>query len=230
MLTHSWGGPPGLSGWACGPRIVMKARLEGGQSCPQPAFSRLLAALQFSITYGGFSTVRGPSRTRCSRNGISDIPVRTGRRGRRPQDWSPAPRKHCERSRLLLRRRRLPPALMNHQLSHRSAHVRKELHLRLRDLRLSRDLRHEPPAFNRHGHLNARPQLVGPCILRQDLRRNLNLLPRSRSLRLIADPRRLLIVPTLVNHQVRHRSARVREELHLRIHYLQEELSLRLGK
>src|ERR1700690_249165 len=57
-----WGGRPRLSGWACGPRIVMKTRLEGGQSCPQPAFSRLLAALQFSITYGGLSTVRRVSR------------------------------------------------------------------------------------------------------------------------------------------------------------------------
>src|ERR1019366_5434654 len=35
---------------------------------------------------------RGSSRTRSSRNRISDILIRTGRRERRPQDWSPAPR------------------------------------------------------------------------------------------------------------------------------------------
>src|ERR1035438_6233384 len=57
-----WGGRARLSGWACGPRIVMKPRLEGGQSCPQPPFSRLLAALQFSITCGGLSTMRRVSR------------------------------------------------------------------------------------------------------------------------------------------------------------------------
>ena len=91
-MRIKWGRPPGLSGWACGPPIVMKTKFEGGQSCPQPAFSRLLAALQFSITCRGFSTVRGSSRTRSSRNGISHIQKRTGRRGRRPQDWSPAPR------------------------------------------------------------------------------------------------------------------------------------------
>jgi hypothetical protein len=35
---------------------------------------------------------RGSSRTRSSRDGISHIRALIGRRGRRPQDWSPAPR------------------------------------------------------------------------------------------------------------------------------------------
>src|ERR1022692_1162288 len=34
----------------------------------------------------------GSSRARASRNGIGNIRARRGRRGRRPQDWSPAPR------------------------------------------------------------------------------------------------------------------------------------------
>src|ERR1022692_192760 len=36
--------------------------------------------------------LRGSSRTRSSRNGTSHIRARRGRRGRRPQEWSPAPR------------------------------------------------------------------------------------------------------------------------------------------
>src|ERR1035438_1649205 len=76
IFRRLWGGPPGLSGWACGPRIVMNTRLEGGQSCPQPAFSRLLAALQFSITYGGFSTVRGSSRTRSNGKKAREVRAR----------------------------------------------------------------------------------------------------------------------------------------------------------
>ena len=35
---------PRLSIWAVGPRIGMKTKLWGGLSCPQPAFSRRLAA------------------------------------------------------------------------------------------------------------------------------------------------------------------------------------------
>ena len=35
--------------------------------------------------------LRGSSRTRSPRNGISHIRTRTGPRGRRPQDWSPVP-------------------------------------------------------------------------------------------------------------------------------------------
>src|SRR5580658_9730049 len=32
-----WGGPPGLSGWACGPRIVMKT-MWGGRGRPPQAW------------------------------------------------------------------------------------------------------------------------------------------------------------------------------------------------
>ena len=67
MLHNLWGRPPGLSGWACGPRIVMKTmwgRL--------PACGGLSGRPNgVSISYGGFSTVRRSSRTRPSRIGIS---------------------------------------------------------------------------------------------------------------------------------------------------------------
>ncbi|HUD99013.1 MAG TPA: GNAT family N-acetyltransferase [Bryobacteraceae bacterium] len=55
-----WGGRPRLSGWACGPRIVMKTmwgRL--------PACGGLSGRPNgISISYGGFSTVRGTSTSR----------------------------------------------------------------------------------------------------------------------------------------------------------------------
>src|SRR5208337_2048513 len=83
-----WGGRPRLSGWACGPRIVMKTWLEGGQSCPQPAFSRLLAAVQFSITYGGFSTVQRVSRPASTFNGLSVCGLpRWGQVANQVADW-----------------------------------------------------------------------------------------------------------------------------------------------
>ena len=43
-------------------------------------------------------------------------------------------------------------------------------------------------------------------------------------------PRRFHVLPALMNHQMGHRSARVPEELYLRLNYLQEELGLRLSK
>src|SRR5580658_4671868 len=60
-----WGGPPGLSGWACGPRIVMKTMWGG-----RPRLRRVSSRPACSPTgCAGFSTVRGSSRTRSSRNG-----------------------------------------------------------------------------------------------------------------------------------------------------------------
>src|SRR5208337_2207310 len=60
--------------------LLRYPRLEGGQSCPQPAFSRLLAALQFSTTSVGLSTVRRVSRPAPPPNDRADVDVgrRTG--------------------------------------------------------------------------------------------------------------------------------------------------------
>ena len=55
------GRPPGLSGWACGPPIVMKTPPWGRPSACGGLSGRPDG---LSITYGGFSTVRGSSRTR----------------------------------------------------------------------------------------------------------------------------------------------------------------------
>src|ERR1017187_7908036 len=66
MLKRGVGSPPDLSGWACGPRIVMKkpwGRPSGVPSAPSSLSGR---PDRLSIAYGGFSTVRGSSRTRPS--------------------------------------------------------------------------------------------------------------------------------------------------------------------
>src|ERR1019366_4723533 len=81
-----WGRPPGLSGWACSPPIVMKTPRWGR---PSACGGLSIHPDGLSITYSGFSTVRGSSRTRSSCRGI---PEQAG--VGRPQGWSPAPRIH----------------------------------------------------------------------------------------------------------------------------------------
>ena len=74
-MNNLWGRPPGLSGWACSPRIVMKTPRWGRPSACGGLSGRPDA---LSITYGGFSTVRGSSRTRSSRQAGVDAGRRTG--------------------------------------------------------------------------------------------------------------------------------------------------------
>lgn len=81
---------------ACQERDRLAA--AGDSASKTPADSRLRAewpAFQFVPVIGlsgGFSTVRGSSRTPPFAHGIGNIRVPRGRRGRRRQDWSPAPR------------------------------------------------------------------------------------------------------------------------------------------
>src|ERR1039458_9501551 len=79
-----WGRPPGLSGWACSPPIVMKTPRWGRPSACGGLSGRPDG---LSITYSGVSTGRGSSRPRSSCRGI---PEQAG--VGRPQGWSPAPR------------------------------------------------------------------------------------------------------------------------------------------
>src|ERR1017187_9137606 len=74
-MNNLWGRPPGLSGWACSPRIVMKTPRWGRPSARGGLSGRPDA---LSITYGRFSTVRGSSRTRSSRQAGVDAGRRTG--------------------------------------------------------------------------------------------------------------------------------------------------------